>query len=890
MDKFMKEVLSMNNRIISLLLCFGLLLSIKLPVYADEPEYQEEIRISNAEEFLAFAENCRLDSYSHDLAVMLDHDIDLTGIPFGGIPIFSGLFDGNGHSITGLTITADGSALGLFRYLTQTAVVRNLSVNGEIHPGGSRNKIGGLAGSNAGHITDCSFEGSISGGDVVGGLVGFNAVTGIVEDCHGAGEIHGNHFVGGIAGENHGVIRSCTSKSQINTTAQQNSVEISDITMDTLTNSEAVNTVTDIGGIAGISSGVIRSCENRGNVGYPHMGYNIGGIAGTQAGYIAECNNYADIQGRKEVGGIVGQMEPASLIEYTADTLQILQGQLGTMSGLVNQASSNAQTNASQISGQIGVLQDQAQTARDAVSALFPDADKPELPDADAILAAQSTLSSSISAMPATLGSISSAVQTTVSGLTRDLLAISGQISAMGSTISAASETIGGRITDISDQDTDEILTGKVECSANYGSVFADLNAGGIAGAMAMENDLDTLEDWEKYGEESLNFESEVRAVILRCENFGTVTGRKQNVGGIAGWQSLGLVKQCSNTGYVDGEGADYVGGISGLGTGYIRSSNVKCAISGSTYVGGIAGSASIVTDSLTMVTMTDGSEKLGAILGNAEETDSGEEKPISGNFYFCIDEDFGAIDGISYTGSAEPLELETFLTLEELPELFQSVTVRFLFEDGNETRIHVTPGGTLADSRIPAIPPKDGYIGKWNGLAEAELSDIVFDMTFEVIYTPYKTTIQSDKLHRNGLPILLIQGTFSDEATVTVAESDRLPSLAGEETLLGNWHITVSEKEHVTAARLLVDDEQKTDKLKLLICSEDGMWRESEYVADGSYITFSWNQDDTHIALAETVEMDWIWYCVCTATALLALLIFLCHNKKKNRQADTEV
>ena len=158
----------MRKRMISWVLCVLLLLSSFLPVHAEEAAYS----ISTVEEFLTFAENCRLDSYSQGLTVYLKKSLDLTGVPFEGIPVFAGTFEGGGYTISGLSLTADGSVQGLFRYLTADAVVRNLSVAGEFHPGGSRNKVGAIAGENAGQIISCSFSGSVSGGDSVGGLVG----------------------------------------------------------------------------------------------------------------------------------------------------------------------------------------------------------------------------------------------------------------------------------------------------------------------------------------------------------------------------------------------------------------------------------------------------------------------------------------------------------------------------------------------------------------------------------------------------------------------------------------------------------------------------------------------------------------------------------------------
>lgn len=882
----------MRKSIFSLLLCLLMLLSLALPVFAEEAAEEPEktyISIRTTEDFLKFAENCRLDTYSADLVVTLERDIDLGNVPFEGVPIFSGTFLGKGHSINGLLITCDGSNLGLFRYLTQTAVVDKLTVNGTVTPGGSRTVIGGIAGKNEGTITGCSFLGSLSGSDTIGSLVGLNAVTGIVENCRSSGQLHGDHFVGGIAGENQGVIRSCVSQSQVNTSAQENEVEIADITMDTLTNSEAVNTVTDIGGIAGISSGVIRNCENRGNVGYQHMGYNIGGIVGTQSGYITGCANYGNIQGRKEVGGIAGQMEPVALIEYTEDTLQILQDQLGTMSGLVSRASSNAQSNASQISTNISVLREQAQSAKDAVGTLFSGGE--ELPDEDTLQAAQSTLSSSLSAMPGTLRSISSAAEKTISGLTSDLQAVSRQISAMGKTIDAASENLGGSFTDISDEDTPDLLTGKVEDCTNSGDILADRNVGGIAGAMAMENDLDILEDWESLGEESLNFHSKVRAVILDCENSGTVTGKKQNVGGITGWQSMGLVKTSVNTGSVDGENAEYVGGVSGQSTGFIRSSWATCRIWGSSCVGGIAGSASIATDCASMVQLTTTSEKVGAILGEVtarsdvseeeEAADKAEREPVENNYYLCVGTDLGAIDGISYDGLAQPLAQAEFLALPALPSCFRSSTVIFRFPNGVEKRFTVLLGGQLDASQIPSIPEKEGYISVWEGLEDGCLTNVLFDTTIEAVYTARRTVIQSAETRENGQPLLLLQGSFSGDAAVSLTASQDFPAGTNPAE---SWTLTLSEPEAVTAARFRLPDGLNADKVTLMVRTEADQWEERDFTVDESCIVFPLGAGDTQIAILGGSSTNWLIPAIAAAALLAGAAVCLVLRRKKRK------
>ena len=157
-------------------------------------------------------------------------------------------------------------------------------------------------------LADGSTLGVSSGASVVGGIAGTNLAAGVIESCTTTGSVYGAHFIGGISGENHGIIANCTNTSSVNTTVEQNDIDLSSLTLNDLIGTENVADITDIGGIAGQSGGVIRACMNRGTVGYQHMGYNVGGIAGSQTGYIEGCVNYGTVYARKESGGIVGQI------------------------------------------------------------------------------------------------------------------------------------------------------------------------------------------------------------------------------------------------------------------------------------------------------------------------------------------------------------------------------------------------------------------------------------------------------------------------------------------------------------------------------------------------------------------------------------------------------
>ena len=182
----------------------------------------------------------------------------------------------------------------------------------------------------------------MQGDTAVGGLVGSNEASGQIVSSRFRGTVMGEHYVGGIAGQNTGSLVECENSGYVNTTAVEVPAEFTDLSL--LRTTESVPAGTDIGGVAGFSGGIIQSCRNTGNVGYEHMGYNVGGIVGRQSGILAGCKNTGTIQGRKDVGGIAGQLEPQVTLRYDEDTLQRLGTELETLQGLVSQAAKDAES------------------------------------------------------------------------------------------------------------------------------------------------------------------------------------------------------------------------------------------------------------------------------------------------------------------------------------------------------------------------------------------------------------------------------------------------------------------------------------------------------------------------------------------------------------------
>jgi len=142
------------------------------------------------------------------------------------VAVFQGSFNGNGHVIRNMTISADqGQALGLFGYVGAQASIcdlrlENARVAGQRHLGllaginfGSisycrasgavtgDNRIGGLIGTNRGSVTCCQSDTQVAGKDIVGGLVGHMLMNTSMINCQAQGQVSGDSHVGGLIGQ-----------------------------------------------------------------------------------------------------------------------------------------------------------------------------------------------------------------------------------------------------------------------------------------------------------------------------------------------------------------------------------------------------------------------------------------------------------------------------------------------------------------------------------------------------------------------------------------------------------------------------------------------------------------------------------------------------------------
>lgn len=926
-------------------------------VFEADPDAQV-VYIRTADDLIELARCCTLDTWSQGKTVVLQADLSLDGTEFVTIPTFGGTFEGNGHTISGLQITQSAAPAGLFAVVQQGAVIKELSVSGVVAPDGAAGSAGGVAGENNGVLYRCSFTGSVEGGSQVGGIAGVNALTGQVLSCSTNGSVTGSKMTGGVVGCNLGLVSGCENDAYVNTASVDPTINPTEIdlsfSMDfsKLFTMDTSMTSSDTGGIAGYSSGILAKCVNRAPVGYPHIGYNVGGVAGRSCGYVYLCENEASVYGRKDIGGITGQMEPYIAQNISETTLARLERQMKELDRLITKASKDAdagsgavRTRLDAISGYLQSAAGEAGEIRTVGSIIqsgngdtsisvpeinvgggslegdlpdidLPDIDPPgegqvDLPSQIEVTTSLAGLSAAVSGMAGQMRLLNSDIATTSGALNSDLKAIQKQINAISDTaleLFSASEGEGDVLVDSSETDPDAVTLGKAYGCTNSGRVNGDINVGGIAGAMAMEYELDPEDDVSSELDAGQRRKLEVKAIVQECRNLGTVEAKRNCAGGVCGRLDLGLITQAENYGGVTSESGEYVGGIAGLAGSTVRQCFAKCTLSGKKNVGGIVGSgigkdakgdSSTIAGCYSMVSIADCSELCGAI--------SGAEL---GNFvenYFVSDTLTG-INGRSYTGRAEPLTYEelakragavigpeddeqqdeTAGTLAA-PEDFLRLKLTFVVEEKTVKTLTFAYGDSFDQSVYPELPEKEGCYAHWD---KTELNDLHFDTVVTAVYTPYVTALTGGDSRSDGRAIFFVQGLFDDEAVAVAATLPNTPEnfenlasglgdfLAKSYTertvsreIVEEWSLTIPDDGQAVHSVRYLSPSGDPDHLDLYI-KQDGGWKKAETKTVGSYLVFDVEGSRAQIAVISTTDAWWVWLLTGLLLAAVVLLI----------------
>ena len=175
-------------------------------------------RISSVKDLQTLKEWTRyLGKGTNGLHFQLQNDIDMGDTWLSYVDEFSGVFDGNGNTISNLKYNAGNGNNALFSYLNSGGVIKNLTISGTIIDNEYSN-AGGIVGTNEGIVIGCTNLVDIKGGNSVAGIVYNNwgkviacvnkgklecsegAVGGIVEQQHSRGETIACYNIGTING------------------------------------------------------------------------------------------------------------------------------------------------------------------------------------------------------------------------------------------------------------------------------------------------------------------------------------------------------------------------------------------------------------------------------------------------------------------------------------------------------------------------------------------------------------------------------------------------------------------------------------------------------------------------------------------------------------------
>lgn len=859
---------------LSLILIIMTVISI-MPINVSAEDSLNVIEISRVNELIEFANKCKYDSYSKDKIVKLTADIDVSGSDFKGISYFAGTFDGGSHIISGFNVDYKGSDFGFFRYIAESGFITNLNISGSINVTGSQENIGGIAGVNKGVINESSFSGKVNASTATGAIAGYNHENAKIVSCTSDADILATNQTGGIAGVNDGLISSCTSKSRVNTQELDTTLDIGGVDVGTLNLTQNVIDRNDMGGIAGESTGIISDCVNYGKIGFAHTGYNVGGIAGKQSGKVITCSNEGEIYGRKDVGGIVGQAEPDIESEYLNDrvddvqsSIDIINSTLNNMSSSMNNASSDVKSYTENIIDQYKELLDKLQ---DKLNGNNDNDEKIEdFVDDISKDIENSTVADDIHGLADT---VDSEIRTIADSIER----ISAQIKNIGNTVTETMDVVtsdDNYIEDISSADSAQNSDGVIAKSVNRGAVHGDINAGGIAGTMNVEYDVDPEYDLDITETTNVRLRSTVSDVVIYCINYGEVNSKKDCAGGIVGLQELGLVYGSEGYGTVKSETGNYAGGIAGNSASAITDSYSLCNVESEDYTGGICGKGYTMQNCISIPAILGDGEAKGSLAGIIES--DGE---VSTNIF--VNDIYGGIDDINYSGKADSASYEAVMAMENIPDGFHRVTLVFK-ADGNviDTK-NIAYNANLGVSELPSIPDKDGFYAQWpeNIVSKPILQNTVVEAEYHV----WIESVAGDIASQNDKPLFIAEGKFYDDNKITLSKCDT-DNLSGDIEYSYAWKMrgTDVKDKGTKTCHFCLKNTLGSSEVWYRDNADSG-WVKADAKEHGSYMTAEIPYE-ADFAVIHKESSNIIYYICGGAAACIIVLAVIIIKKRKKR------
>ncbi|PSP31914.1 hypothetical protein BRC64_08435 [Halobacteriales archaeon QH_10_67_22] len=247
---------------------------------------EDPYEITNATELQAMNEDL-------DAHYVLVEDIDASGTrswnggqgfdPIGDSRAdFTGTFDGQNHTISGLSIRRDGtSSVGLFAEIEESATARDVRLTDATVSGDQR--VGGLAGTLGGKAVGIGVSGEVSGTSKIGGIAGNTLEESLITESFATANVEGEGKIGGLVGKTRGaVLRSYATG--------------------------AVSGSFTVGGLIGEMASSGPSVRNSYATGSVSGRTTVGGLVGEigRTGSLTKSYASGPVSGSEDVGGVVG--------------------------------------------------------------------------------------------------------------------------------------------------------------------------------------------------------------------------------------------------------------------------------------------------------------------------------------------------------------------------------------------------------------------------------------------------------------------------------------------------------------------------------------------------------------------------------------------------------
>ncbi len=410
----------------------------------------------------------------------------------------------------------------------------------------------------------------------------------------------------------------------------------------------------------------------------------------------------------------------------------------------------------------------------------------------------------------------------------------------------------------IFDYEENKDKKGIISHCENDGIITGDSDVGGTCGIISFEIGNNPEKDLMSNKNILKDAKALLRAITYKCINNGTINCKTDYAGGIVGKSTTGVIYDCVNKGNING--IDFLGGICGYCKGNIFKSNVLCDINGKNNIGGITGYALNISNNNCMVRIYAKGEKIGAIAGQIDE-----DSTIENNIF--VFENIGAIDGVSYAGKAFPLSYDDFIKLENIPDYYNTLSVRFYDKSKLVKTVKVNYGGKIDPEQIPETPYDEQTYTQWENFPK---NNIIRSINVNLEYKPWITTISSNE----RIPLFLIEGHFfpSDSITITPIETNYENKDYTDATIYKykiNGGTYENKKDYYIRVHLL-----ENETIKLI---KNDTITDVEYVKDGNYAIFR-GQEQGKVIILKIKEKN---YLVLIPVILGIITIFILFKEK---------